>query len=535
MLQKELTREQALQAGEQLLAVLEQRILERGYTYFSDGTVFNTRVEQGRFLTSNVQGSAVYEVRLDLQDVRNSTCSCPYSRFCKHIAATFFQMYSVFDNPRLFLAQARQPRMPVFSPTMLLPVQRDLFKRTSEERAAASFSSPLQPESSADEWWSFMESWTRNLPAAMEQYRASSELMTSYQNLLSFVADWDVTRARLFSIHAILFHLLKLFDFVHAHRHSHWSADLTQTAEALLERLEGCLFALDTAKIQSDYSVEWAKTIQLTRRMKQGHPNTLYWAYAYRMIWWELGTDAHWVQAEVAELEQALHNPSLPPAQQEAYRMLRAHFFVQEGADQSALAIWLSIPRIPLSFYLYYIKSFARNGEWKRILLWTKALERLIAEAPSADYRFAVAIWLEAMKNEGRAEECGALLRNFLPGSFYEYAAYLEQAGAGRQWVDLHMSYQTPLAELSSSFTQKLEETSPGLLFPLYLREVNRLIQKRNRPSYQEAIKLMKKARTLYVKAGKEREWNVYVKRLTEKHIRLRAFQEEVRRGKLSL
>lgn len=91
MLQRELTREQAIQVGEQILIAVEGHIIERGYTYFSDGVVFNTRVEQGQYLTSDVQGSEAYHVRLDLESVQNSTCTCPYSRICKHIAATFFR------------------------------------------------------------------------------------------------------------------------------------------------------------------------------------------------------------------------------------------------------------------------------------------------------------------------------------------------------------------------------------------------------------------------------------------------------------
>ncbi|WP_400163654.1 SWIM zinc finger domain-containing protein [Brevibacillus sp. TJ4] len=535
MLQKELTREQALQTGEQLLAILELPILERGYSYFSDGAVFNTRVQDGRYLASNVQGTAVYDVLLDLKDVQNSTCSCPYTRCCKHIAATFFQMYSVFDNPRSFLARARQPRSPVFTPSMLIPAYRDVLKQISDEREAPSPTSPLRPQSSVDEWWSFMESWTRNLPAAMEQHRASTELMTSYQNLLHLAVHWNIGRARLFSIHAILFHLLTLEDFVHTHRHSNWSVDLTQTAEKLLEHLEGSLYELDTEQMQKDFPAEWEATLAITSRLKRRNRSALYWAYAYRMIWWELGANVSWVEREVAELEHELQFPTLSPGQHEMYRLFRAHFFVQEGHDQPALEIWLSLPRIPLSFYLYYIKAFARDGEWARVLVWTKALERQIATAVSADYRFAVAIWQEAMKNVGKAEECGRELRNFLPASFYEYSSHLEENGEHRRWIDLHLSYQTPLADLPPARIKMLEESEPELLFPVYLQEVNRLIQKRTRPSYQEAIRHLKKVRALYQKADREQGWNEYVKRLMEKHNRLRAFQEEVRRGNLSL
>ncbi|GED24791.1 hypothetical protein BAG01nite_08930 [Brevibacillus agri] len=534
MLQRELTREQAVAAGEQVLQGMESAIIERGYSYFSDGVVFNTRVENNRILCSDVQGTQVYHVQLDLEDVQDSTCTCPYTRLCKHIAATFFQMYSVFENPRHFLSRAQQPRRVSFTPAMLIPSYRPVASDLHGNEAAP-VSSPLTAASSVSDWWAFFESWTRNLLSAMESYRASSEMFSSYQNVQSVAAGWPRERAQLFHIHANLFHLQKLQQYVKSYRQSNWYPDLAQTAERLLEQLEGAIYFADRQALWADHRPALAETVTIIQKWKENDTSSLYWVYAYRMIWWSLLTDPDWIKQEVAELEQAMQTPNAPAAESEKYRLLRAHFSVMENEDALALQVWKPIRRLPLSFYLPYMKAFARNQEWQRFLFWTEALTELIGSAEAAQYRLVIAIWQEAMKQVGRSDECGAMLKNFLPSSYSEYALHLYEEKQFKQWVDLQMSYQVPLADISSVHLKEIEDADPSLLYPYYVREINRLIRERNRPAYKEAIKLLKKARATYAKAEQESDWERFVDKLSAKHNRLRAFQEELRRGNLNL
>ncbi len=58
-------------------------------------------------------------------------------------------------------------------------------------------------------------------------------------------------------------------------------------------------------------------------------------------------------------------------------------------------------------------------------------------------------------------------------------------------------------------------------------------IQQKNRQNYKEAVRYLKKLRTIYKKLKKEEKWEVYFEQLLQKTKRLRAFQEECQRGKL--
>lgn len=535
MLQRELTREQAIQTGEHILDLMEGHILERGYTYFSNGVVFNTRVEDGKLLKSDVQGTQIYHVSLHLDAVQDSTCTCPYSRLCKHIAATFFQMYSVFDNPRHFLTRAQQPRLATYSPAMLAPAFKRGIRNLTQSETSENSHSPLQPESSVNQWWTFFESWTRNLFAAMESFRASSELLSSYENVLGIASKWPENRGQLFAVHATLFHLLKLQEFVQIKRQSYWFHDLSQTAERLLLQLEGILYYLDAVQLHATDLSDLEETKELVQTWKYMEPNSLYWSYAYQLLWWELLQRPEWTKEEADELNKLIHLPETTEADKEKYGMLLGHFLVMKKEDQAALDIWLPNKRLGLTFYLPYVKSFARKNDWSRFIAWIDRLERLVGEAEPQHYRLVTTVWREAMEQIGRGQECGKKLKKFLPGSFQEYASYLFENQQYKDWMDLQLSYRVSFTDIPAWQIKQVEEAAPVLLFPFYLQEINRLIGERSRTSYKEAIKLLKKVRSLYSKVNQEARWGSYLDQLSAKYNRLRAFQEELRRGNLNL
>jgi len=61
---------------------------QKGLAYYSDGSVLMA-VEENGIIRGKVQGSMdrPYDVKLRLDDVRESTCSCPVEEMCKHCAA----------------------------------------------------------------------------------------------------------------------------------------------------------------------------------------------------------------------------------------------------------------------------------------------------------------------------------------------------------------------------------------------------------------------------------------------------------------
>ncbi|MNT90218.1 hypothetical protein D3C72_2310820 [compost metagenome] len=55
----------------------------------------------------------------------------------------------------------------------------------------------------------------------------------------------------------------------------------------------------------------------------------------------------------------------------------------------------------------------------------------------------------------------------------------------------------------------------------------------KNRHSYKAAVKLMKRLAKLYKKLKREERWEEFLEVFTSRNSRLRALQEELRKGKL--
>lgn len=68
---------------------------------------------------------------------------------------------------------------------------------------------------------------------------------------------------------------------------------------------------------------------------------------------------------------------------------------------------------------------------------------------------------------------------------------------------------------------------------PLYHLAAVEAIEERNRKSYRRAVRYLKKLRTLYKRLKRTDEWDAFIIHIANLHSRLRALQEELRKGKL--
>lgn len=125
------------------------------------------------------------------------------------------------------------------------------------------------------------------------------------------------------------------------------------------------------------------------------------------------------------------------------------------------------------------------------------------------------------------------ILRALLPYSASEYSHFLMSSKQYKKWVDLHLIAGIEIEEIHRSFLTTIEKNDRSLLLPLYHRGVQKMIQAKNRPSYKQAVRYLKKLRTYYRALGRYDVWLVYREKLLEETKRLRAFHEEMQKGKL--
>ena len=82
-----------------LLDIASGNSFWRGYDYFREGKVISNEKLSDSLYTGKVAGSreTPYEVTIDLEHPKRSTCSCPHAegtrRVCKHKVALFFSFF----------------------------------------------------------------------------------------------------------------------------------------------------------------------------------------------------------------------------------------------------------------------------------------------------------------------------------------------------------------------------------------------------------------------------------------------------------
>jgi hypothetical protein len=124
------------------------------------------------------------------------------------------------------------------------------------------------------------------------------------------------------------------------------------------------------------------------------------------------------------------------------------------------------------------------------------------------------------------------VMESLLPRSYYYYTAYLLQTGRYRQWVDLQLANRISPLNLYTMELRAIEDHDSGLLLPLYHQAAERAVLEKNRASYKTAVRLLKKLHAIYKQLGQDDRWEHYIYRLADKFSRLRAFQEELKKGK---
>lgn len=91
-----------------------------------------------------------------------------------------------------------------------------------------------------------------------------------------------------------------------------------------------------------------------------------------------------------------------------------------------------------------------------------------------------------------------------------------------------------PYGHWESMYMDPIEKDDPQSIISLYHKYIRQLIEKKNRDSYKSAVKILKKLRTLYNKQKEQERWQQFLSQLIHKYARLRALQEELKKGKMS-
>jgi hypothetical protein len=508
MLSPTLSTERITHTSHELLQNVPAHILQRGFTYFERGYVRNVTVHEDLHLKSTVMGSDTYRVVIDLNHFKNSSCTCPYGSYCKHMAATVFEMYANYGDPMDLL----QGNVGWINPISSLNTP------------------PLQESDSPQEWVAYFE-W------AFETYQPShrSQLFplieTTVQAMIKASIHWNAGIRSIFLLHTVLFCLSKLEHHLQQNRYVN-HGERERTYHFLLDNLYHTLQKHTLSPARDNTHLKNIKSALFDLTFASEY-SVLDWLFIYRSIWWNLFNDSAWIEEERTRL-QALYNdnPKIQPLRNTTMFAL-AHLDIMQHRDQHAWELLQPILQDEVQELLLYLPIFEKYEQGDRLLDWLRRLQPYMGALDRRDLHFVLQFWDKLSTRLPLEGEWMEVMKTCLPYSRPFYNEFLLKTRRYRQWIDMQLSQGHGPSYIPKEYRKIIESEDMPSLLPVYHRAVEECIRQKNRASYKEAVRYLKKLRSYYRKLKQIGRFTIYIERLAEEYSRLRALQEELRKGKL--
>ncbi|MEW6065548.1 hypothetical protein P378_05245 [Desulforamulus profundi] len=523
------------QLAEKIKNEVDLDIIEEGLDYFKKCCVKSVKIEDAviraevsepgeRFFTS--------KAHIFVDDFSNNDCSCSSGEFCHHMAAAFFYLYSGYQWPSVFMAEVNKHHEEQMSKGLA-----KLHPKAAEGKTGSQ-NIPL-PEGPLEAWYSYFEKEHRQLSRKLSLFSNRNDydfyffsmFRTIYTNfkdrIFSVCSQWPDKPRELFCFHGILFILNWVEDINLRLNNYYRDVFFDQCENDLVDHLPEPMTDEEIEK----YRPFLQKALEITRSYYfKGSTAIFDWLYIYRLSWESYLCYQPWIKNEYHLLTEKFCDKA-----PEYYRagLGLAHFFVLGKKDVEARKILGEINNFELSDIFYFLSGFSQTGQWGRLLEWLRWLMPWTTKADPNEFQAICHFWAEAADGAGVQDEYHAVLKSWLPSSYWFYSESLLEQREYKDWVDLTMCHCRDFLEISPEELRHVEAKAPFMILPLYHQWAVRLIEAKNRKSYQEAVRILKKLHRLYKKLKLGKEWDKFIKGLVDQYPRSRAFHEELQKGKL--
>ncbi|MEK3888483.1 SWIM zinc finger family protein [Bacillus sp. FSL K6-3431] len=512
--------------SEELQSILDprtdahQKLVQKGMILFRQQLVYGVKFSNGK-VEAKVRDVTPVKVELVFENMVDSTCTCPTPNICKHQIALFFNVLSRTQSIFLWM-QEWKDRWQVNDVLSTLQRGSDL----------------LKTEQSYDE--TGPEQWLTRIREAYHHvseknfYQLEDWARVCYRRLLGFAPverEWKP----LFQLFAA-YESLKVINAMSNEpgKHRHVSAFIQQ----MLEEAEEALTKLATtaSPFAFDEYFHYLREKSATLLEEETMFSTEF-TDMYMKLWTFLFKNKRDRLTEQERLHKlsASNNDS-------RIEIAAIHLAILLENDEWALDHISQLGPDIAPFALRWLKLLQAERSKKRmtvylpafitqIIAYISTLSRNYEQAQFTRSLFQVLDSDTAMKLDPSLLE--KIYIQLLPHSRFQYIAYLLDKQEFRKWVELQVFTDNNLEYIDRHTVDIVAKHDPGALRPLYHETITGLLKHRSRDSYKKAVRYLKRLQKLYKKEKKMPQWELYFAELQRRTKRLRAFQEECRKGKL--
>ncbi|MDF2671386.1 MAG: zinc finger domain protein [Paenibacillus sp.] len=531
-------------------------VLERGFTSYMANQVTYLAYQSDE-LIAVVQDKMKHQVKLDTEFIMISSCSCGITGFCEHMAAVFFLYCRQLGyRPELFIQEWRLLSAELKQPTPVLRKPEETRNKSKRHKTSLPDDSLRQSFQANDAPSAWLEALNYNYSAALGRHNV---LITDWgkwveEDTTKLSKAWSSTLQLLFAINVQLYIEQAAEDMLDKRQkqqplhYDYWSSspyyNLGEHNYAIIEQSLKQLEDSDVTAY-SEYLIQIGE--YLHNRINRTSRLRLDWLTLYQQAWWSVLNQEDWMDAEEGRIAQSLSRVvqeigSETPATGSRLHKVRNQLFaalihikMRQGLDSEAWELFESkFGNSEAEFFHSYIAIFITDQEYDRAKGW---LDRVLLhidiedEAVIQGHMDLMAAMVEVKVYE--EEEYITVLSSMMPYSLPIYEEYLTIKKYDELWIDLQIQQGFYPDSFHSSDMKGLEANCPEQMLAWYHLNVEECIASKNREAYIDAVKAMKKLRVIYKKMDKLANFADYIELVRIKFSRLRALQEEMRKGKI--
>ncbi len=382
-------------------------------------------------------------------------------------------------------------------------------------------------ELSVAQWQELIASCARE--AASSQYERNYGIEVR-SKMRPFMSEMTPEEAWLFELNALLFLLGKQANS----RQLSYSTQMavSETVHALESHLHSGL--LPEAAVKQP-----GRLLETTAYMRETALGRAWTPPFYLVIYAELWISLISSKAEghrllLEELVHLTEGPSKSDALFPLVARAWMHFWLEE--DQQAWRLLGAAERhgLELEQVFRFLRLLEESGNWTRLEAWlSHCANEQVGRSPRSLGEYG-RYWDAVVRALPEAEErMWRAIASLPPYCSSLYVEKLMSYGRWRQWIDYQLSHGSDPLGFRAKDLQPIEKEAPEALLPFYHQSVERYVLQKNRDGYKRAVKLLKRLAKLYKKLKREQRWETYIETFAGRHSRLRALQEELRKGGL--
>ncbi|MEB4783451.1 hypothetical protein P5G60_16975 [Paenibacillus jamilae] len=522
--------------------------IKRGFQYFKQGKVKEFAMPDADHIAAVVDGNELYEVDLHLSAFAASRCTCPVRTNCKHMIAVLLNYANEQERSVHALVNAHSAgftRLTTQADTRTTPAFRPNPSPDHKEatRDALRKKASNLPDMPVSEWHDLFD---QCIALNHVHTQNSQYVKSALASIYAVKPPLSPGMQQLYGLHAHLRILEKLVPQApmtgyptHTYMGYYTQIAADELKEAIKRDFERPLELTD----EPMHEARMVETLAyLRQKMLTESRNGTYFSDAYYQFWlyWvhPARRDSSIYTEELQHLHAAEEERSATLARL-PWMLARSWMYVYQAQDHKAWELLEEAERafplkISSSQLLLFLHALRQAADWVRLKDGLQHIGPLLHSHRDDHLQDYMHDWELVLQHLPDAEQdMWDTLMGMLPfaGGMYEEALLAHEKW--RQWIDYQLSIRSEPLSFRVSVLQPIEKNAPELLLPFYHQAVERYVLEKNRSSYKAAVKLLKRLFKLYKKMKQETRWELFFMTFTSRHSRLRALQEELRKGKL--